>query len=73
MGEHECVQKEKISKLDDKLDSIESKLAVLVELKADIKSNSEFRIQAKTIVGAISFFFMVLGGLIVWAVTKFTS
>ena len=77
---HKCSQQEKFlqiddkfSRLDSKLDSIEAKLAVLVDLKDDIKKNSEFRIQSKSVVGFLAFIFTIIGGLIFWLFSKINS
>ncbi len=73
MAKHVCYQEDKINKLDDVLDEIKKDIALLLELKDDIKRNSEFRIQSKSIIGFISFIFAVFGAGIMWLISKFNS
>lgn len=40
------------------------------EIKTDHKLNTEFRLQAKGIIGFVAFFSTVLGGLLVWIFDK---
>ena len=73
MTKHICTQEDKINKLDNVLDEIKTDIALLLELKEDIKKNSEFRIQSRSIIGFLAFIFAVFGAGIMWVVSKFNS
>ncbi len=73
MTKHICTQEDKINKLDNVLDEIKTDIALLLELKEDIKKNSEFRIQSRSIIGFLAFIFAVFGAGIMWVVNKFNS
>ena len=77
MAKHDCIQKERMDRFDSRIEKIFEKLdeivintASLPELKQEIKANSEFRLQAKGIIGGITFLSMLLGSFIVWAFSK---
>ena len=77
MADHKCIEKERLDRFDariekifDKLDEIAINTASLPELKKEIKANSEFRLQAKGIIGGITFVSMLFGSFIVWAFSK---
>ena len=40
------------------------------EIKNDVKENTEFRIKANGIIGAVAFVASVFGGFIMWIITK---
>jgi hypothetical protein len=42
----------------------------IVEMKADHKLNTEFRLQAKGIIGTVSFISTIFGALLIWALQK---
>ncbi|GAG57086.1 unnamed protein product [marine sediment metagenome] len=73
MAAHKCLQVDKIQRMEDKFDSIEEKLAVLVDLKDDIKANSEFRIQSKGVIGFVAFLFTAFGAGIFWLFSLISS
>ena len=54
---------QKLDGIDEKLDSI----------GVEVKLNSEFRIQSKTIIGVVAFIFTVFGASICWVVSKMNS
>jgi len=66
-------QEEKIDRLDKAIYQIKNDMAILIDLKEDIKKNSEFRIQSRSIIGFVAFIFAVFGAGIMWILSKLSS
>lgn len=56
--------------LDLILEQLNHIRADLLEIKADHKLNTEFRIQSKGIIGFVAFISTVFGAALVWLISK---
>lgn len=57
----------KIDNLVDKIDSLQHSME---EFKSDIKANTEFRLQAKGMIGLVGILASFVGAVIVWSMDK---
>ena len=63
----------KIDRIFEKLEKIENNTAILPDIKADVKENTEFRIKSTGIIGFVAFVCTALGSLIMWIATRFSK
>jgi len=56
--------------LANKIDNLHDEVR---DMKTDIKANTEFRLKSKGVIGAIAFISTMVGGVILWVVTKLSG
>ena len=67
MVTHKCNKEREIGTIIQKIDDLS---ADFKEVKAEIRENSSFRLQSKSVIGFAAFIFAAFGGFIMWTINK---